>query len=171
MNYLRLEFTATKCVTWPRLKFFVDDDLYQEFKFENAQGTIVIPLELMDGEHVLEVELYGKMPFNTKIFDGKIIEDQLVTLEKMFIDEVELPTTFLFHGRLKNNPETPSLTWGKNDTWIWIFKSPIIKWALDLYRKNDNVQDTMTPVFSEEKNKKLLSILDEIEKELEDVKI
>ena len=173
MNFLSLEFTATKCIDWPKLRFYVDDDLYQEFQFEDSQATITIPLELMDGDHCLEIELYGKTFDNTKVVDGQILEDQLVTLAKILIDDVELPAKFLYHGRLEDNPDSPSLTWGKNGKWVWHFGAPIINWALDFYRKeNDNViETTITSMYSEQKNKKLLSILDKIEKELENVKI
>lgn len=171
MNLLGLEFSATKCVNWPSLRFYVDEDLYQEFQFESSAGSIFIPLELMDGEHLLEIELYGKTYDNTKILDGNIIEDQLVTLEKILIDGVPLPSKFLYHGRLEDNPDSPSLTWGKNGKWIWCFNAPIINWALDFYRTDNVVETTLTSMYSEQKNKKLLSILDKIEKELENVKI
>lgn len=173
MNYLELHFQATKCKDWPKLKFYVDEDLYQEYMFEFEQGIIQIPLELMPGPHQLEIELYGKTFDNTIVKDDVIIEDQLVTLNKMLIDGVELPAKFLYHGRLENNPSSPSLTWGINGKWIWNFEEPIINWALMLFRQDNTnkIDTTITSMFSEEKNKKLLSILDEIEKELKNVKI
>ena len=169
MNLLEFNFTASNCNGWPKLKFYIDDDLYQDYEFLDSSATVQLPLEVLDGKHCVSIELYGKTINNTLVQDNVIVMDQLVTLENIKVDNVQLPTYFLYQGRVDNQPDSPQLTWGINGSWRWYFYAPIIDWII--FVKNNNAQTadlnlTVTSSFSNEKNSKLLELLDQIENEL-----
>lgn len=173
MNTLEFFFQASNCNGWPKLKFYIDDDLYQDFEFVSSTANIKLPLELLDGEHCVDIELYGKTIKNTIVENNIIVLDQLVTLESIKVDNVQLPPFFLYQGRFNNQMDSPQLTWGINGSWKWHFKTPIVDWII--FVKNNNVQTansdfTVTSSFSNEKNFKLLELLDKIDHELNNAK-
>ena len=168
MNHLRFEFSATYCNAWPKLKFYINDDLYHDYHFETTKGQVTLPIDLLDGAHLLEIELYDKTSHHTVIQDNKITQDQLVTLEHIYLDNVLLPDLFLYRGHYEHFPK--SLTWGVPGKWSFKFATPIIDWAL--HTKNDNqfdAESTVVSTYSFQKNKKLLDLLDLLEQELQDV--
>lgn len=174
MNQLAFKFTATFSEAWPKLKFYVNDDLYHDYQFNQAEGYVSLPIDLLDGEHLLEIELYDKPINSTKIENGVIVQDQLVTLENMYIDNVCLPKIFIYSGRYEHIPDSIAVTWGINGKWSFKFSTPLISWAMDF--KNSLSEDhsktsTVVSTYSDQKNKKILAILDQIESELQDVRI
>lgn len=138
MNQLGLAFTATECNGWPRLRFLIDNDLIQEYEFTGDSALIELPLDLLDGEHLLEIEFYGKTYDNTMVVGGNIVKDQLVTLDTIFIDYVPVPDFFKYQGlyTVGETTKPQALTWGENGSWKLTFMYPIIDWLLDLKFKN-----------------------------------
>ena len=134
MNHLGFHFSATECNGWPKLKFFIDDDLYHDFEFTSESALVELPLDLLPGEHQICIELYEKNHSNTVVSDDTIIKDQLVTLESITVDNVLLPDFVKYQGVYctgnVNHPQV--LTWGQNGTWNLHFEDPIISWVLDL---------------------------------------
>lgn len=132
MNSLTLTFNTTFCNGWPRLKFYIDNDLYQEFVADSKSSIINIPIDLLDGSHELVVELWGKTQLNTSVKDGIIVNDQLVTLDSIQVDGVQLPDYFKYSGTFYHGltPQCPCVTWGQNGKWRWNFTTPIITWVL-----------------------------------------
>jgi hypothetical protein len=134
MNSLRFQFKVSECNGWPKLKFLIDDDLYHDYEFTSEVGSVELPLDLVEGIHKLEIELYGKTHNNTIVVDDTIVKDQLVTLDEIFIDDVKLPNFIKYLGVYKvgeaKNPQ--ALTWGLNGIWVLIFEHPIIDWVLNL---------------------------------------
>lgn len=174
MNHLKFEFSATECNGWPNLQFFIDDDLYQDYEFLGPTAEVTLPIDLLDGEHLLEIELYGKTFENTKVENDQIIADQLVTLDCMYIDDIQLPDMFKYSGRYEHCPDQISLTWGINGKWSFEFATPIVPWAVTCKLNEENKYNdysVITSAHSYEKNNKLLEILDHIEQELGNVKI
>jgi hypothetical protein len=174
MNTLSLHFTSTYCNAWPKLKFYIDGDLYHDFVFEQSQDIINIPIDLLPGEHELIIELYDKTYKNTVIKDGQIVEDQLVTLDHMAIDDVILPNYLKYMGQYttKDQQTSKGLTWGVNGQWQWNFATPIIDWAIDEKLKRvdpANQADPYSRVLSQKKIKITVDALREFEKQLNDI--
>lgn len=167
-NLLTLIFSATQCNGWPKLKFYLDDDLYEDYTFTGSSATIELPISLIDGDHVLAVELYGKIASNTQIVDGVIVSDQTVTLEELQIDGVPAPSCIKYSGihYYNNEPHPQSLVWGPNGIWKLDFKTPIINWVLEEKEKvNLHYQsvDTVLGGYNEVKKTKLMYYLKQIE--------
>ena len=139
MNQLSITFEATFCNGWPRLKFYLDDALYQEFVVNAESTTINLPIDLLDGDHKLAIELWGKTRLNTIVKDGIIVKDQLVTLESIKVDGIQLPNFFKYIGIFDNGIglQSPCMTWGQNGQWRWNFSTPLITWVL----KNINEEE------------------------------
>lgn len=133
MNYIKFKFNATEYNGWPKLKFLIDGDLYHDYEFLDNTAFVELPLDLITGNHVLDIELYDKTFNNTLVIDGVIIKDQLVTLEEIFVDNVKVPDFVKYQGIYKvGDTKTPqALTWGVNGTWTLNFEYPIIDWILD----------------------------------------
>lgn len=149
MNNLKITFNTSECNGWPKLRVLIDNDLYEDHLFSSANESITVPIELLDGRHVLELEIYGKTSVNTKVDkEGNIIQDQLIELVDMFIDDVKLPEYFKYIGVYKFNNQTypQALVWGCNGNWIWEFSTPIITWAID--KKTDNAEKYNPPTIS-----------------------
>jgi hypothetical protein len=115
-NCLTLHLQASECNGWPKIRILIDNDIIQEYEFNQATVTIDIHIDLLDGDHVLEIERYGKTDQNIVFVDGQILKDQVVVLEDMYVDGVKLPEMFKYDSKFcYNNLEFPSvLTWGPN---------------------------------------------------------
>lgn len=134
MHFLKLHFSATECNGWPKLKFLIDLDQIEDVLIDSSDVLVSVPLDLLDGDHVLSIELYDKKPNNT-IVDQKmnIIQDQTVELIDMSIDNIKLPEYFKYLGVYYYNdiPHPQASVWGINGVWKWNFQTPIITWLLD----------------------------------------
>jgi hypothetical protein len=149
MNTLKFTFSVTECNGWPKLKFFIDDDLIEDFEFTSESGGVSIPLDVMDGHHKLSIEIYGKTHSNTICdSDGNIIQDQLVEMTGMYIDDIKLPAVYMWMGVYHfNGIESPqSLIWGCNGLWVWDMEVPLISWILD--KKIENHEKYSNPTLS-----------------------
>lgn len=135
MNFIKLEFNATECNGWPKINVLLDNDLYQEYQFTNDTAIIQLPVDLLDGEHTLAVELVGKNVNNTMVDStGTIVGDQLVELLAMYVDNVRLTDFFRYNGIYTTNTGQVLLRatkWGFNGVWELKFKTPLITWVLD----------------------------------------
>jgi hypothetical protein len=175
MNTLSLIFTASFCNGWPKIKVYLDEDLYQDYEFIKYAEIVDIPLDLLDGNHVLKIELYNKTNQNTKIEDGVITQDQLVTLENIKVDGVTIPKELLYKGRYVFNDVEPQqgLTWGINGYWSWNFQTPIIDWIIIQKNLNEDTQfdSLISQNYSEEKHQAILQQLNMLEIKLNDITI
>lgn len=146
MNNLKITFNASECNGWPKLRVLIDNDLYEDHLFSSTNESITVPIEFLDGRHILELEIYGKTSANTKVDSaGNIIQDQLIELVDMFVDDIKLPEYFKYIGVYKFNDQIyPQATvWGCNGSWTWEFFTPIVTWAID--KKNDNAEKYNPP--------------------------
>ena len=76
MHFLKLHFSATECNGWPKLRFLIDLDQIEDVLIDSSDVLVSIPLDLLDGDHVLSIELYDKNPNNT-IVDQKTKQTRL----------------------------------------------------------------------------------------------
>lgn len=175
MNQLVLHFSCTECNGWPKLKFFIDDDLYHDYEFNSTIASVEIPLELLTGQHQLEIEFYGKTQNNTIQINNCIVKDQLVTLDSLTIDNITVPDFIKYRGlyRVGNTERPQILTWGENGTWMLQFEYPIIDWILNLKMQAtlSHIDDAQwaTSVFHPKKIQTLKETLKVLEKILTDV--
>ena len=161
MNCLGLLFTATECNGWPKLQFLINDDLIQDHQFTSSSELIEIPLDLFDGAHELGIELYGKTTTNTVLVNNIIVEDQLVTLDTIFIDGVPVPDFVKYSG---------IYTVGQQK-----FNYPIIDWVLDLkfekYYEFAGLDEWSTSTYHPKKSQLLESGFQELENILANVDV
>lgn len=168
---LQFKFKATFCNGWPQLNFYLDNTLCYNYAFNSEDATVALPIDFFEGDHLLEIELYGKTEKNTKVLNGKILQDQIVTLEAILIDDVEMYDLFLYRGRFEQNND-PQLTWGVNGKWRWTFSCPIITWAIHTkYNARQTNDSRLTSSYFEDKKQILLNILDEMEQDLDEINI
>lgn len=165
---LNILFRATECNGWPKLRFCIDNDVLLEHDFTSEIDLISLDLDLLDGDHELEIERYDKKDDNLIFIDGKIKRDQTVELLDFFVDNVKLPMDFKYQGTFYYRDQVvPSgLVWGPNGKFIWHFKTPIVSWIVDWKNQQDpEVIDLFVP---HEKNREhILNLLDEFQQELD----
>ncbi len=173
MNWVSFEFDATYCNAWPKIKFFIDNDLYQDYEFSNDKAVVTLPFDLLPGKHQLWVELYDKTENNTILEHNTVVQDQLVILKKIAIDNVKVPDLVLYRGTYYTNnqkiyPQT--VTWGENGKWVLEFETPIINWILDLKLETfTNNKNYMWSSKNLKSSQLFIEELDKLEKLLSDV--
>jgi hypothetical protein len=134
VNTLKFEFNVSECNGWPSLHFLIDGDLYLDHQFTHTHELVELPIDLLDSDHLLSLDITKKTPKNTIVDnDGTIIKDQLIELKHVYIDDIKLPNFYLYNSVYKfhNQSYEQALVWGCNGTWEWKFATPIITWALD----------------------------------------
>lgn len=159
MNVLMLKLRATECNGWPKIKIFIDNDIIEEYEFNNKDASIIIPIDLLDGQYTLNIELFNKNKHNCIIDNnGKIIQDQTVELVDIYIDNIRLPNFYKWMGIYKFGDQTllQAVKWGYNGVWSWTFEVPIITWIL-----NKKIED------QEKNNKPKVSYFEIIKKDEE----
>ena len=142
-----MKFDASECNGWPKIRILVDNDIVQEYEFDQKTASIDISMDLMDGSHVLQIERYSKTDNNVLFVDGAILKDQSVELLDMFIDNVKLPDMFKYNSKFcYNNLELPStLLWGPNGVWSWKFKTPLLENLIDCKNAEIDSPDMVVP--------------------------
>jgi len=171
-NVLKLTFLATEYNGWPKIRICIDNDILQEYDFDQNTGTVDLELDLLDGEHTLEIERYGKTNNNINYIDGQVLADQTVELVDIFVDNVKLPEIYKLQGSFHydNQILQSTLLWGPNGKYIWRFQTPIIKWLID--KKNSTqeaIQDIITP--GKPETEKIHRMLDDFERYLKETKV
>jgi hypothetical protein len=168
---LKLIFNATECNGWPKIRFFIDLDQIEDLTTDSNNIEVNIPIDLLDGEHNLDIELYGKKPINTIIDAQKnIIKDQIVELVDIYVDNIQLPTYFKYLGiyHYNNIAHPQALTWGINGIWKWSFTTPIIPWILEkkieqkLKYSHDTKEYQQNLKLTQQKIKNFLREIDEL---------
>jgi hypothetical protein len=160
-NCLSLQFQATECNGWPKIRILIDNDVIEEYQFDQATALIDIPIDLVDGDHVLAIERYDKTNHNIVFTDGKILQDQSVTLLDMYVDGIKLPEMFKYDSKFcYNDLELISvLAWGPNGVWTWRFSTPLLQNLID--RRNAGV-DSPSLVIPNSNN--VTELLEQIQK-------
>lgn len=134
MHTIKFDFNVTEYNGWPSIVFLVDDDTLLEHQFTHEQETVELPIDLLEGEHLLEIERTNVGKNNTEIdANGNIVKDQLVELVEMYVDDVKLPEFFKYRGvyHLNGTKYPQGLVWGGNGVWQWNFETPMVEWAID----------------------------------------
>jgi len=132
MQHLRFDFTATECQGWPRIRICIDGDVLLDHDFSSSQESVEIEYDVIDGDHTIEIERWGKQNFNMIHQDGEILKDQTVTLDDIWIQDVCLPEWFKSSGQFvwQQGVIPNGLTWGPNGVFSIPFQSPLIPWIV-----------------------------------------
>ena len=112
------------------------------FKTDHLKETTVVSFSCSDddGEHVLEIELTGKLPEHTKITEsGEIVQDALISVDQISIDGIDLGVIFStlakythnFNGTGKTVTERCYNQLGCNGVVTFKFTTPIYLWILE----------------------------------------
>lgn len=133
MDQLIFNFSATDYNGWPQARIVIDDAVVTEFVANTNSFTVAVDIKYSKGIHQLEIQRYGKTDNNVLFVNGEILQDQLLTLESIYFNNIKLADQFLYRGKLCwNNQEHPSvLVWGVNGSWKWQFGIPFVQWAVD----------------------------------------
>lgn len=147
-SQIKIDFKAWKYIDWPSIRVHVNGDLLEEKILNDTKISMEIPLDLMDGDHLLEIEHFGKSSKNTLVdTNGKIIKDTKFIIDRITINGYELPLELLkscrfeadwtqFH-RPAGMPDVfkQSCIIGPNGFWHLPFVTPIDKWIIDSRRQ------------------------------------
>jgi hypothetical protein len=133
MDQLTFNFSAIEYNGWPRARIIVNNITVHDFIIETPAASVSIDLDYVDGVHNLQIQRYGKTDNNVLFVDGKILQDQSITLNSIYYNNVKLADNFLYRSKFCwNGQEYPStLTWGPNGVWHWEFGIPFVQWAVD----------------------------------------
>ncbi len=133
MTCLRFDFSATECQGWPWLRVLIDRQIIHELQILTPTHSLDIDVDLVAGSHLLEFERINKTDHNTLVDQqGNILQDQTVTLDNIWYEDVRLPQDFLWSGTFcYHNLSRPSaLHWGPNGVWSWPFETPVLPWII-----------------------------------------
>jgi len=152
MITLSIHFKSNKVHRYPKVKIFVDQDLMEVVELTSELQTVSFPIALEDGEHLLEIEHYGKTSDDTLVDeDDAIVDDTYFVVKNITIDKFDLPILVLWTSKLvpdwtglerpDNFPdELPQvLEVGTNGFWKLPFYTPIADWFISR-RKESTLQ-------------------------------
>jgi hypothetical protein len=136
---------------------------------------VTIPFDLLDGEHEVEIQLFGKSERSTVLDgSGKIVRDQILTLEDIYVDDIKIPRFFMYEGRYYDVPEgRQALTWGMNNvSWKWCFETPLIGWVVHrMNAKTDETAGDDLNMYSDKKVEELTALLNELEGKIDELDV
>ena len=153
---LNINFECSKYIKWPKIKIFVDGDLLEEVAFTKKNENVQIPLSLLEGEHLLEIEHFDKTNKDTEIIDGKIGQDTRFEITNLNIYDYDIPYTPLLNCEFK--PDWSTLTRpdgfpdvlprsrviGPAGVWSFTFGTPIEDWIINQRRKLNELSSVVT---------------------------
>ena len=154
MDTVKLEFdigtTDAECKLG--VKVTLDNTVIYNNSHVTATEHVSHDLDDQNTDHVLEIELYGKLPHHTTIDEaGNIIKDAMISVEKFKIDDIDISSLFTtyptqiyddvstrivqychdFNGTQPATVDSFHGFMGCNGTVILKFTSPIYLWLLE----------------------------------------
>lgn len=112
------------------------------FKTDHLKETTAVSFTCSDddGEHVLEIELTGKLPEHTKVTEsGEIVQDALISIDHLIIDGIDIGLIFSnlaeythdFNGTKDTVTERCYNHMGCNGVVRLKFTTPVYLWLLE----------------------------------------
>ena len=157
-SQIEIKFRSWRYRKWPMVKIHVDGDLIEEKILDQDESILSFPIDLIDGEHLLEIEHFGKSSRDTKIKDGVIDRDTKFLIDTITINGLQLPFSLMRYCKFKADwqgfdrpPGMPdvfkqSCVIGPNGTWELPFATPIEEWIID-QRRIDRAKTNSTVTF------------------------
>ena len=90
---LKINFECFKYKRWPKVKIFVDGDLLEEVHFTQKHTEVSMPLSLLNGSHLLEIEHFDKTNDDTEYLNGNILQDTKFEIKNINIFDYAIPYT------------------------------------------------------------------------------
>jgi len=142
-SLLNIKFKAQRFRKWPSVKIYVDGDLLEEKVLEGDEVIASIPFDLLDGDHTLEIEHFGKSSKDTRFENNEILADTKFLVDQVTINEYIVPSSLMCRCTFKadwakfDKPlDMPSVfkqsvIVGPNGVWSLPFTTPIDDWIMD----------------------------------------
>ena len=83
---LKINFECFKYKRWPKVKIFVDGDLLEEVHFSQQYEDVQMPLSVLEGEHLLEIEHFDKNNNDTQYVNGEILQDTKFEIKNINVE-------------------------------------------------------------------------------------
>lgn len=172
MIQFTLVFAATECQGWPRIRIGVDGDVLVDHDFTSQTESVCVDIDLLPGQHCLEIERWGKQTTNVHHRDGVILQDQTVTLREIYLDDVKLPEWWTSSGSFYYNDQIihQGMIWGPNGVYRLPFQTPFVTWILaEKTRRWPDIISLYPP--TEPNQTRLRDLLDQFEQDLQRVSV
>lgn len=146
-EFITIDFINYKFKRYPKIKIFIDGDLYEEVAFTKEKEQVKFPVSLVSGKHLLEIEHFDKTNRDTLFKNDKILQDTKFTIGNLNICSFDIPYTFVLKSVLKPDwthltmPEKfptvlkQSMTVGPNGVWSLGFETPVDDWLINERKK------------------------------------
>ena len=148
MAILCIRVKSTECNGWPSVKVMLDHKILYDLTL-NRQEIFEIYLDDVSGNHLLQIEMYGKTENNILLIDDKIVTEQSIEIAEILVDGVKLSDWFTIkHSTINfNDEQMKGLLLCPNGTWDLKFETPIITFILDEKIKHEAIynQDYLYP--------------------------
>lgn len=132
-----IEISAKLCTRSSNIQgyFFLNNEILEKYSFnESGKHVFTGEYELEEGPHKVGFTLNNKTSVDTVLdADGNIIDDTLITLEKIQIDEIDVTELFIKSATFINVNETqiPVVrNIGINGAYGMEFNIPYYEWLL-----------------------------------------
>lgn len=172
MEHLRFDFTATECQGWPRIRICIDGDVLLDHDFSSSQESVEVEYDVIDGEHTIEIERWGKQNFNLVHQDGEILKDQTVTLDNIWIDDVCLPEWVKSSGEFTWEGGTipNGLVWGPNGVFSIPVQTPLVPWIIEQkFKSSGDMIGLFVP--TADNQQQLNKLLDQFQQDLDQINV
>lgn len=163
MTVLTFAFTVSSGIALPNIRFKVDNRDLGHQQLAVGESTAMLSLSVTDGEHVIEIERYGKLDQHG---------DQSVTLDDIYIEDVRLPAWVKSSGQFHYNDTVvdSGLIWYPNGRYLLTVQTPVINWIVDeRIRRWGEIPSLFAPTLAQ--RQQLTDILNNFEQALQDVKV
>ena len=145
----KIGLSGTSITKSPSFKICVDGNSYKEGTLStnpNETEYFEFPVEVLEGEHSLEIHLLNKHSTDTIKNDvGQITEDMLLNIDSVEIDEIEIgalkwtlssyypeyPEGYLDENQKSIKEVKNCVNLGWNGVWKIHFTSPFYIWLLE----------------------------------------
>ena len=137
-----INLTGTYWGKRPQFSVWLDDHVVIQSEIASeAIQTVSFTKTVDEGEHTLKIRLENKTDQDTKVVDGKVVNDMLLNIEDIVIDDISLgrllwDTTYILDKPQEYNGETIDhldhcVNLGWNGTYVLKFSSPFYIWLLE----------------------------------------
>lgn len=122
------------------VRVYLDQTVVHENSHVKESYNFSHPISDVDGEHELEIELFGKQPSHTTIKEnGEILKDAMLTVENIELDGINVSEIMSLVGKYHhdfNGTQPPTVerfysNLGCNGTVKLKFSTPVYLWLLE----------------------------------------
>lgn len=136
MNTITFKFKSTECNGYPKIFIKVDSEIVYEHHFTSINiESISVNIPNSLGEHVVEIERFGKNESNFQLNDsGNIVKDQILEIVNIQIDGIDIPNFVIQKNSSfswDNETHMGSTYFGPNGVWKFVYYNSLISFILN----------------------------------------